>query len=92
MKITEAQVKHIFTTYPFCYGDNTKFQQCFYEETCIIRGIPINWENIKAIQNGDYPVESVTRKRREFVKSTEKQRDKEVEFHEEYSPSNPSKG
>ena len=92
LKITENHVKHIISKYPIAEGNNTRFQQCFYEETCIVRGLPITWENIKAIHNGDYPVETVMRKRREFVPSSDEQRDKAKEIHAEYSPYNPSRG
>lgn len=85
MKVSEEQVRHIFKEYPFCEGDNTKFSQCFYEEVCIRRGIPITWENIKAIQNGDYPVETVMRKRRQYVAPTDEQLAKEDEMTKEYS-------
>ena len=51
------------------------------------------WMTIKTIMRtkGLLP-ETVVRDRRVYTKSTEEQRAKEVEIHEEYSPSNPSNG
>ena len=83
-KITEEMIECVLAEYPFCYGSNTKFQQCFYEYTCISRYIPISWENIKAIQN-EYPIETVMRKRREYVASTPEQMEEGYQTHKEYS-------
>ena len=83
MKITEAQVRFIVDTYPEARGDNTEFCKRFWEHTCISRELDINWGNIKAIMN-EYKPESLTRKRREFIESTDDQRRKEMEYVENY--------
>ena len=91
MKISKEQIQYIFQQNPETVGSNTNFLIAFYETVCLSREIPATWENIKAIMS-EYKPEFVTRKRREYAPSTEEQLDKEVEMHEEYSPSNPSKG
>lgn len=92
LPISKAQIKHIIGKNISTFGNNTLFLIEFYETVCQSRKIEVCWENIKKIMLEDYLPESVMRKRREFVESSDEQRDKEVEYHETYSPSNPSKG
>ena len=84
MKITEAQIQHIIEMCPETKGNNTTFLIAFYETVCDSREIPKSWENIKAIMN-EYKPEAITRKRRQFVDSSSKQREKEEEMRQEYS-------
>lgn len=82
MKITERQIKYIAEKYPEIKGNNTEFCIKLWEETCVQHGIEFP-EGVKwAIRQ--YKPESVVRKRREFIQSTEQQREKEMEYLAKY--------
>jgi len=82
--IKEEHIKFVANKYPETKGDNTTFLIAYYETVCDSRKIPKSWENIKAIMN-EYKPEAVTRKRRQFIKPTKEQREKEEEMRQEYS-------
>lgn len=83
-KITENHVKFIAEKYPHSVGNNTEFVLCFVEYTLESRNLPKTWENMRAIMK-EYPLESITRKRRQYVPSTKGQRAKEEDYRQEYS-------
>ena len=83
MSITEQQINYIANAFPETKGNNTEFCIKFWETACEQHGIEFP-EDVKwAIRQ--YKPEAITRKRREFIKSTSEQRDKEVEHMIEYT-------
>lgn len=84
MKTTEDKIKYVIKKHPNVKGDNTKFYIKFCEVICKLRNEKKTWRNIKDIMQ-IYKPENIMRKRREVVNSTEAQREKEQEYHNEYS-------
>jgi hypothetical protein len=85
LSISRNQVLSVITHNPWCYGNNGKFVQAFYEMVCQSRDIPPTWENIAAIMVSDYKPGHVLRKRREYIPKTKWQSEAEYKYWKEYA-------
>jgi hypothetical protein len=70
MSKIENIVQHILDTQPHTHGNNTELCIAVWIEVANRRG-EMTWDIMR-----DYPPESITRKRRELVKSTKEQHEK----------------
>jgi len=66
-------------------GNNTRYQQKFYETACRKMNKEVNWKNIKMIQDAKYKPATVLRKRRKYIKPTNEQLQKQEEKRKQYS-------
>lgn len=72
-KITEEQIKYIIQVYPQAHGDNTEFFRRFIEVALDYRGLDLTWNNAVAMMK-EYKPETIMRKRREYIDSTQQQK------------------
>lgn len=72
-KITEEQIKYILHVHPQAHGDNTEFLIRFIEVALSYRGLDLTWANAVSIMK-EYKPETVMRKRREYIESTQQQK------------------
>ena len=83
MTLSKKQFDYIIEVYPNCHEDNTKFCVAVWETVAKTRGLAPTWENMTVIMQ-EYKPEAITRKRREYIKSTIHQKEKEYETWKEY--------
>jgi len=83
MKIQSKLIEWLVKTYPGVSGNNTKICLAIWKYIAKQRGIYFPPE-IEEIIN-DYKPESITRKRRNVIKSTKEQIDKAMDFYNHYS-------
>ena len=72
-------VQHVLDTQPHTHGNNTELCISVWQEVARRRG-EMTWDIMR-----DYPPESITRKRRELVKSTKAQHEKGYKTWKHYS-------
>lgn len=77
-------IHFVLEKYPHTNGNNTEICIYLWEEVAKRRGVnPNNWQEMKAIMR-DYKPETVTRARRDIIKSTDKQIAMREQFVERY--------
>lgn len=82
LTLQDKHLMRVMEDNPHADGNNTEICIAVWKDEARERGIsvPIQfWDVVRA-----YKPESVTRRRRNLVPSTEPQRDKEEEYHDEY--------
>jgi len=87
----EEKLKYLFSQSSQLHESNTETCFALWEFVAKSRGTDLNnWFEMKLIMR-EYKPEAIVRARRKLVEPTKKQREKEEEMHNHYSPSNPSK-
>lgn len=79
MSKIENIVSYILDTQPHTHGDNTELCIAVWQEIARRRG-EMTWNIMR-----DYPPESITRKRRELIKSTKAQHERGYQVHKHYA-------
>ena len=83
--MSDELIKYVLNTYPHTNGNNTEICIYVWEEVAKRMGVqPTDWLGMKSIMR-KYKPETITRARRDLVKSTEAQREKAEEFRQKYS-------
>jgi hypothetical protein len=89
MSKIESIVTHILDTQPHTHGNNTELCIAVWHYVWMSRameyGHTANTEDMIYEAIRDYPPESITRKRRELVKSTKVQHEKGYEVYKHYA-------
>lgn len=89
MKLTELQkkVKYVLGTNPEAQGSNTELYIAFLDTALKSRGLYPLMPEVKELMR-QYPPEGVTRARRYIVKPTEKQKEEEQNYKNQYTVKN----